>query len=178
MSIWNKLIGFKKTEDKNNTIDSKTTSAPYRIPNYAVVDIEVGFNDHKIHDIGALKHNGSTFHKTSKKELFVFLNDIDYICGHNIIHHDAKYLFPNNNCRWILVDTLYISPLLFPERPYHRLVKDDKLLSEQMNNPVNDCKYNHENEKQNFSKRKAKKISFFFSKSRATTLLSFSFFPH
>ncbi len=140
MSIWNKLIGFKKTEDKNNTIDSKTTSAPYRIPNYAVVDIEVGFNDHKIHDIGALKHNGSTFHKTSKKELFVFLNDIDYICGHNIIHHDAKYLFPNNNCRWILVDTLYISPLLFPERPYHRLVKDDKLLSEQMNNPVNDCK--------------------------------------
>lgn len=34
---------------------------------------------------------------------------------------------------------LYISPLLFPERPYHRLVKDDKLLSEQMNNPVNDC---------------------------------------
>ena len=25
------------------------------------------------------------------------------------------------------------------ERPYHRLVKDDKLVSDQMNNPVNDC---------------------------------------
>ena len=32
-----------------------------------------------------------------------------------------------------------MSPLLFPERPYHRLLKDDKLISEQMNNPVNDC---------------------------------------
>jgi ATP-dependent DNA helicase RecQ len=34
---------------------------------------------------------------------------------------------------------IYISPLLFPERPYHRLLKDDKLISEQINNPVNDC---------------------------------------
>ena len=32
-----------------------------------------------------------------------------------------------------------MSPLLFPERPYHRLVKDDKLLNDQLNNPVNDC---------------------------------------
>ena len=42
-------------------------------------------------------------------------------------------------CPFTLVDTLYLSPLLFPERPYHRLLKDDKLISEQMNNPVNDC---------------------------------------
>lgn len=40
---------------------------------------------------------------------------------------------------WHLVDTLYMSPILFPERPYHRLLKDDKLMSDQMNNPVNDC---------------------------------------
>ena len=140
MSIWSKLLGFKKTEDKKNIIGSKTTSVPCSACDYAVVDVEVGLKDHKIHDIGALKHNDTTFHKTSKEELFVFLNDINYICGHNIIHHDAKYLFANDTCHWILVDTLYISPLLFPERPYHRLVKDDKLICEQMNNPVNDCK--------------------------------------
>ena len=58
---------------------------------------------------------------------------------HNIIHHDAKYLFTDKTCQCILVDTLYISPLLFPERPYHKLLKDDKLISVQMNNPVNDC---------------------------------------
>ena len=140
MSIWSKLLGFKKTEDKKNIIGSKTTSVPCSACDYAVVDVEVGLKDHKIHDIGALKHDDTTFHKTSKEELFVFLNDINYICGHNIIHHDAKYLFANDTCHWILVDTLYISPLLFPERPYYRLVKDDKLICEQMNNPVNDCK--------------------------------------
>ena len=140
MSIWRKLLGIKKTDDRNNIIGDKTTSAPCSAHNYAIVDVEVGLKDHKIHDIGALKHDDMTFHKTSKEELFIFLNNVDYICGHNIIHHDAKYLFTDHLCRWILVDTLYISPLLFPEHPYHRLVKDDKLISEQMNNPVNDCK--------------------------------------
>ncbi len=140
MSIWSKLIGLRKTGDSNNIITNKTTSVPRSAFNYAVVDVEVGLKDHKIHDIGALRHDDTTFHKTSKEELFTFLNDIDYICGHNIIHHDAQYLFSDKACRWILVDTLYVSPLLFPERPYHRLVKDDKLISEQMNNPVNDCK--------------------------------------
>ena len=109
--------------------------------------------DHKIHDIGALRHDGATYHGASKEELLRFLetSEVDFICGHNIVHHDAKYLF-DENCsktegssdspnipKWNLVDTLYMSPLLFPERPYHHLVKDDKLVCEQMNNPVNDC---------------------------------------
>ena len=139
MSIWGKLFGTEKAEDKNKIIGNKTDSAPCSAPHYAIVDVEVGLQDHKIHDIGALKHDDTTFHKTSKEELFIFLNDVDYICGHNIIHHDAQYLFTDKKCRWSLVDTLYVSPLLFPERPYHRLVKDDKLLSDQINNPVNDC---------------------------------------
>lgn len=36
------------------------------------------------------------------------------------------------------LDTLYFSPLLFPTRPYHALLKDDKLQSEELNNPLND----------------------------------------
>ena len=75
---------------------------------YAIVDVEVGLKDHKIHDIGAFRQDGATFHKASKEELFEFLHDTDYLCGHNIIHHDAKYLFPDKDCRWTLVDTLYI----------------------------------------------------------------------
>ena len=114
-------------------------SMVHNTPRYALIDVEVGLKDHKIHDIGALRDDNAVYHKASKKELFEFLNDVDYICGHNIIHHDAKYLFADEPCHWQLVDTLYLSPLLFPERPYHRLVKDDKLVSEQMNNPVNDC---------------------------------------
>ncbi len=105
---------------------------------FAFVDTEVGLKDHKIHDIGALRHDGATYHGASKEELIEFLEreKVDFVCGHNIVHHDAKYL---NIAKWNLVDTLYMSPLLFPERPYHRLVKDDKLVSDQLNNPVNDC---------------------------------------
>lgn len=139
MSIWNKLIRIRKTENPNNTISHKTVSMSYDVPRYAIIDVEVRLKDHKIHDIGALRQDGAIYHQSSKEKLFEFLNDTDYLCGHNIIHHDAKYLFTDKTCRWLLVDTLYLSPLLFPERPYHRLIKDDKLLSEQMNNPVNDC---------------------------------------
>ena len=106
---------------------------------YAFVDAEVGVMDHKVHDIGALRYDNAQFHDSSKNGLFRFLNGVDFVCGHNIIHHDSKYLFEDRKTQWLLVDTLYLSPLLFPERPYHRLVKDDKLLNDQVNNPLNDC---------------------------------------
>ena len=109
------------------------------IAKLAVVDVEVGISDHRIHDIGAVRHDGSIFHQSSKEGLLEFLENVDFVCGHNIIHHDVRYLFDDSTPRWFFVDTLYVSPLLFPERPYHKLLKDDKLVSEQMNNPVNDC---------------------------------------
>ena len=96
--------------------------------NWAIVDVEVSLSDHKIHDIGALRYDGAVYHGCFKGDLTDFLQNVVYICGHNIIHHDAKYLFGDEACKWILVDTLYMSPLLFPERPYHKLVKDDKLI--------------------------------------------------
>lgn len=130
-------MGFRNTDDNKN-IDS-SDSISYDSSSYAFVDVEVGVKDHAIHDIGTIRHDGQTFHKASRDELLGFIADIDYVCGHNIIHHDAKYLFKDRPIRQFLVDTLYISPLMFPERPYHRLIKDDKLLVDQLNNPVNDC---------------------------------------
>jgi ATP-dependent DNA helicase RecQ len=38
------------------------------------------------------------------------------------------------------IDTLYLSALMFPQNPYHKLVKDYKLVSEEPNNPVSDSK--------------------------------------
>ncbi|MCQ2310131.1 MAG: RecQ family ATP-dependent DNA helicase [Paludibacteraceae bacterium] len=111
----------------------------YNPEHYAFIDIEVGVNDHKIHDIGAVRYDGAIYHSASRDGLLQFLEGVDYICGHNIIHHDIRYLFGDKKCRWKLVDTLPMSPLLFPERPYHHLLKDDKLISDQLNNPVNDC---------------------------------------
>ena len=133
MSIFSRLFGRKN----DLTVDSGIKKKDARSKNIAFVDTEVGLKDHKIHDIGALRDDGATFHQASQTALNKFLQEgkVDYICGHNLIHHDACYLQLNG----ILIDTLYLSPLLFPKRPYHHLVKDDKLLSEQMNNPVNDC---------------------------------------
>lgn len=139
MSIWGKYIAIWKTDNNKNVVGSETVLVSRDPSKYTIIDTEIGLKDRKIHDIGAVRSDGAVFHKASKEEFFDFIEDTDYICGHNIVHHDAKYLFNEKACRWLLVDTLYVSPLLFPERPYHKLVKDDKLVSEQLNNPVNDC---------------------------------------
>lgn len=79
------------------------------------MDTEVGLKDHKIHDIGALRYDGATFHQASQTALNKFLQEgkVDYICGHNLIHHDARYLQLNG----ILIDTLYLSPTSLPQAP-------------------------------------------------------------
>ncbi|MBP3470642.1 MAG: RecQ family ATP-dependent DNA helicase [Paraprevotella sp.] len=141
MSFWNRII------DTINGAESRSAHLPdvsHDASRYVFVDVEVGLKNHKIHDIGALRWDGAVYHSANKRELMDFLKDTDFVCGHNIINHDAKYLFGERTCRYLLVDTLFVSPLLFPERPYHRLLKDDKLVSEQMNNPVNDCKKAHD----------------------------------
>lgn len=139
MSLWNKILGLKN-EEIRKAINSNNIFQRYDANKYTIIDTEVSIKDKKIHDIGAIRYDGSIFHKASKQELSDFIKDCSYICGHNIIHHDAKYLFNGNVGNKQLVDTLYISPLLFPEKPYHKLVKDDKLVIDQLNNPVNDCK--------------------------------------
>lgn len=139
MSVFSRLLGVRKEEKENRSSQIEDERSQEGGGRCAFVDIEVSVRDGKIRDIGALRDDEAVFHKASKAELLDFLKGTDYLCGHNIVHHDAKYLFANSPCPFYLVDTLYLSPLLFSERPYHRLVKDDKLLSEQLNNPVNDC---------------------------------------
>ena len=51
------------------------------IAKLAVVDVEVGISDHKIHDIGAVRHDGSVFHQSSKEGLLEFLENVDIVCG-------------------------------------------------------------------------------------------------
>lgn len=139
MSVWSKIKEMMGADSADDIVGRNGKAHTGEDVRYVFVDVETGLNDRKIHDIGALRHDGATFHKASKKELYEFIDGTDYICGHNIINHDARYLFGDDEPRQALVDTLYMSPLMFPERPYHRLVKNDKLLSDQMNNPVNDC---------------------------------------
>ena len=113
MSFWNRIINSINTTENRLAIHRDNSR-------YAFVDVEVGLKDHKIHDIGALRWDRAIFHSANKRELMDFLKGVDFICGHNIIHHDAKFLFGESQNRCMLVDTLYVSPLLFPEKPYHR----------------------------------------------------------
>lgn len=102
------------------------------------IDAEIGVMDHKIYDLGAVSDEHGYFHSAVIRDFIEFIEKHEYVCGHNIIHHDLKYINISLPC--IAVDTLYLSPLLFPKRPYHALLKDDKLQADQLNDPVNDCK--------------------------------------
>ena len=86
-------------------------------------------------DLGAVKENGEVFHSSSLKDFIQFTDETQFICGHNVFNHDLKYIHLDH---LPVIDTLYFSPLLFPQKPYHRLVKDDKLQTDELNNPVND----------------------------------------
>src|SRR5205809_4656208 len=108
----------------------------------AFFDIETDQQGKHILDIGCILPNGSTFHKNHAGELAKFVEKADFIGGHNILQHDLPCLQKYFGIAdWGLdkaIDTLLLSPLLFPKNPYHHLLKDDKLQNEERNNPVND----------------------------------------
>ncbi|WP_319549344.1 RecQ family ATP-dependent DNA helicase [Desulfogranum marinum] len=73
-----------------------------------------------------------------------FGENAEYILGHNIIEHDILQLRQVCPTLTVLdkpaVDTLYLSPLAYPANPYHRLVKDYKIVRDSINDPVQDAK--------------------------------------
>lgn len=106
------------------------------------IDTEIEAKSGKVLDIGGVKGVGSSFHSHSLVDFAKFLYGSDYVCGHNIFNHDLKYIRNALIYAGIddptIIDTLFLSPLLFPAKPYHKLVKDDKLQTEDTNNPLND----------------------------------------
>jgi len=70
--------------------------------------------------------------------------DADYVLGHNILDHDLPILrkqFPSLHLHTLpVIDTLFLSPIAFPENPYHHLVKDYRLLSTALSDPVYDAR--------------------------------------
>lgn len=101
------------------------------------IDTEVSVQTKKVEDYGAERDDGASLHTHSKSDFDAFVSKCDTVCGHNIINHDLKYITLKGNPT--IVDTLFLSPLLFPKRPYHNLVKDDKLQVDELNNPLNDA---------------------------------------
>ncbi len=66
-----------------------------------------------------------------------------FVLGHNLIRHDLPVLkaqFPQLQLHTLpVVDTLELSPIAFPQNPYHSLIKDYKLIRDTRANPVKDA---------------------------------------
>jgi ATP-dependent DNA helicase RecQ len=105
-------------------------------------DLEIDPVKNLILDVGSIRWDDSTFHESSVQRLIEFIKDSDFIVGHNVLKHDLKYIhqYLGETVFGSLktIDTLYLSPLLFPTKPYHNLLKDDKLQIDELNNPLND----------------------------------------
>jgi len=104
----------------------------------------------KIRHVGAVL-NDHIFEKTERagskdalSQLEDFAEGSDFVLGHNLLGHDFPVL--KTVSPWLnilkkpVIDTLYLSPLAFPQNPYHRLVKNYKLVRSSINNPVEDAK--------------------------------------
>ncbi len=112
-----------------------------------LLDIEINENN-DIYAIGAA-FRGETFNpgkrigKKALQKLDAFGAGASFLLGHNILIHDIPRLRQHVPSLEILkkpaVDTLYLSPLAFPENPYHRLVKDYKIVRDSLNDPVKDA---------------------------------------
>ena len=112
------------------------------MPIITFIDIETDACGKKVLDIGGFRSDGATFHGANIAGFVDFLHGSDYVCGHNILNHDLKFagtwLMNAGVKQENVIDTLYLSPLLFPRKPYHALLKDDKLQTDELNNPLND----------------------------------------
>lgn len=107
----------------------------------AFIDTEIKPKTGKVLDIGGVKEDGSNFHQASIAKFIEFLKGSHFVCGHNILHHDLEYIREAVKTAGVraAIDTLFWSPLLFPTKPYHALLKDDKLQRDAINNPLLDA---------------------------------------
>ena len=99
----------------------------------------------------AAQFRGQTFQRKTPlkihrvlRELNAFAAGADFLLGHNLLGHDlpvCRAILPDPAClNKPVVDTLFLSPLAFPENPYHRLVKNYKLVRDGLNDPLLDAK--------------------------------------
>lgn len=131
------------------TVADSTVSFSKFAEECLTLDIEVSADGH-IRDAGAL-FGGVEFrvrnaHSSEEavRRLGAFAEGADYVVGHNIVAHDRHFIQAHLAGSALLdlpvVDTLYLAPPARPKRPYHRLVKDYKLVGAEQSDPVEDCR--------------------------------------
>ena len=114
-----------------------------------LLDLETG-REGRVNEVGAvfgdqvLHRKGIAAVAAVMKELDRFSVGAEFVLGHNLLGHDIptlQGLAPSlSMLRLPIVDTLYLSPLAFPENPYHPLVKDYKAVRDSRSDPVADAR--------------------------------------
>lgn len=106
------------------------------------VDCETNGTGTELLDFGAADTAGEVLHSTTPEAVRSFIGNARFLCGHNVFALDKRFttaltgLMPGGHA-WI--DTLALSVLLFPQKRFHALLKDEKLLTGEMNNPTTDA---------------------------------------
>jgi ATP-dependent DNA helicase RecQ len=114
------------------------------------LDLEVTRSGRKIRHMAAV-FGKETFSWSGGRGIGKALAELDdfagrarYVLGHNVFRHDLAILKGTAPGLALLkkpvVDTLYLSPLAFPRNPYHRLVKDYKLVRASVSDPLEDAR--------------------------------------
>ncbi len=142
---------WKERVDRRSSVsgDSQRDNLEALLRHALMLDLEVSQHG-KILKIGAVL-GGETFASAgaspaaaSLRELARLAASARCVLGHNLIRHDLAVLretTPDHPLlRLPVIDTLVLSPIAFPENPYHRLVKDYKLVRESLNDPVADAR--------------------------------------
>lgn len=112
--------------------------------------LDLESNSERIYHIGAalaervFERRGRFEPQSAFRQLDDFGDAADVVLGHNIQDHDIPILKQASSrlrlFRKPVIDTLLLSPLAFPENPYHHLVKDHKLVKDSVNDPVADAR--------------------------------------
>ena len=113
------------------------------------VDLELDGRD-RLTSFGAvlgareLRKDISGSPQAALRELDALAVQADFAFGHNIYWHDLPHLARLAPGNAVLdkpaVDTLVLSTIAFADHPYHRLVKDYKLVHDATNDPVADAR--------------------------------------
>lgn len=112
------------------------------------LDLETGRDGTRIWELGAVFGDRPPIStagvavKDALLELRSWIDEADLVCGHNALAHDFPILARLGSVEVPSakqVDTLMLSPLAFPKKPYHALVKEGKLVSASKNDPVADA---------------------------------------
>lgn len=115
----------------------------------AFFDIEVNINSQKIENLGILIDELKVTETSILKIIESFnLKKPKFICGHNFIDHDKKYLSQTSFNPYFqntpIIDTLLLSMLLFPNKKIHKLEKPYKTELSIENQPLGDAEQTKE----------------------------------